>query len=85
MRSVRTQLLVGLIFVLGAMSILAGYGIFRSALEEANELFDYELRSVAISLPQSVADTALANKESGDFEGLQDDRVVIQVWMRRAF
>lgn len=80
MRSVRTQLLVGLIFVLGAMSILAGYGIFRSALEEANELFDYELRSVAISLPQSVADTALANKESGDFEGLQDDRVVIQVW-----
>jgi two-component system OmpR family sensor kinase len=80
MRSVRTQLLVGLILGLGAMSALAGYGIFRSALEEANELFDYELRSVAISLPQSVADTELANKESGDFEGLQDDRVVIQIW-----
>ncbi|WP_408175996.1 hypothetical protein [Paraburkholderia strydomiana] len=48
MKSVRTQLLVGLILVLGAMSGLAGYGIFRSALEEANELFDYELRSVAI-------------------------------------
>lgn len=80
MRSVRTQLLVGLIFGLGAMSALAGYGIFRSALEEANELFDYELRSVAISLPQSVADTELANKESGDFEGLQDDRVIIQIW-----
>lgn len=80
MRSVRTQLLVGLILVLGAMSALAGYGIFRSALEEANELFDYELRSVAISLPQSVADTELANRESGDFEGLQDDRVVIQIW-----
>lgn len=62
------------------MSALAGYGIFRSALEEANELFDYELRSVAISLPQSVADTELANRESGDFEGLQDDRVVIQIW-----
>lgn len=80
MRSVRAQLLVGLILGLGAMSALAGYGIFRSALEEANELFDYELRSVAISLPQSVADTELANKESGDFEGLQDDRVVIQIW-----
>lgn len=80
MRSVRTQLLVGLILGLGAMSALAGYGIFRSALEEANELFDYELRTVAISLPQSVADTKLANKESGDFEGLQDDRVVIQIW-----
>ena len=80
MRSVRAQLLVGLILGLGAMSALAGYGIFRSTLEEANELFDYELRSVAISLPQSVADTELANKESGDFEGLQDDRVVIQIW-----
>ncbi|SOF01825.1 Signal transduction histidine kinase [Burkholderia sp. OK233] len=80
MRSVRTQLLVGLILGLGAMSALAGYGIFRSALEEANELFDYELHSVAISLPQSVADTRLANTESGDYEGLQDDRVVIQIW-----
>jgi hypothetical protein len=79
-KSVRTQLVVGLILGLGAMSALAGYGIFRSALEEANELFDYELRSVAISLPQSVADTELANRESGDFEGLQDDRVVIQIW-----
>jgi two-component system OmpR family sensor kinase len=80
MRSVRTQLLVGLILVLGAMSSLAGYGIFRSALGEANELFDYELRSVAISLPQSVADTELASRASGDFEGLQEDRVAIQVW-----
>lgn len=80
MKSVRTQLVVGLILGLGAMSALAGYGIFRSALEEANELFDYELRSVAISLPQSVAETELANSESGDFEGLQDDRVIIQIW-----
>ncbi|MFM0491515.1 ATP-binding protein [Paraburkholderia sp. SIMBA_061] len=80
MKSVRTQLLVGLILVLGAMSGLAGYGIFRSALEEANELFDYELRSVAISLPQSVADTELASSASGELEGLQEDRVAIQIW-----
>ena len=80
MKSVRSQLLMGLIVGLGLMSILAGYGIFQSAREEANELFDYELRSVAISMPQSVADAKLANSNSGEFEGLQDDRVVIQIW-----
>ncbi|MFM0641860.1 ATP-binding protein [Paraburkholderia metrosideri] len=62
------------------MSIVAGYGIFRAAREEANELFDYELRSVAVSLPQSVAADELANRQSADFEGLQDDHIVIQVW-----
>lgn len=80
MRSVRTQLLVGLIVGLGAMSVVAGYGVFRSAREEANELFDYELRSIAISLPLSVVDAELADVGSADFEALQDDRVFIQIW-----
>ncbi|MDR5751311.1 MULTISPECIES: sensor histidine kinase N-terminal domain-containing protein [unclassified Caballeronia] len=63
------------------MTAVAGFGIFRSALEEANELFDYELRSVAISVPQSVvADTKLANTQSESFEDLTDDRVVLQIW-----
>ena len=62
------------------MSLIAAYGIFRSAREEASELSDYELRSVALSLPASVADAALASRPAKDFEGLQDDRVVIQIW-----
>lgn len=80
MKSVRSQLLAGLLVGLGVVSVLAGYGIFRSALEEANELFDYELRSVAVSLPQSLSDATIANAESHDFESIGDDRVAIQVW-----
>jgi two-component system OmpR family sensor kinase len=79
-KSVRTQLVISLILGLGAMSLVATYGLFRSAQEEANELFDYELRSVALSLPPSVADAALATRPAKDFEGLLDDRVVIQIW-----
>ena len=80
MRSVRKQLLVGLIVGLGVVSIIAGYGIFRSAREEANELFDYELRSVCISMPQSLSDATAMNAESRNFEGISDDRVAIQIW-----
>jgi two-component system OmpR family sensor kinase len=69
-------LLVGL----GVVSIVAGYGIFRSALEEANELFDYELRSVAVSLPQSLSYASIANAEPHDIDRIGDDRVAIQVW-----
>lgn len=71
MRSVRSQLLVGLLVGLGVVSIIAGYGIFRSAREEANELIDYELRSVCISLPQSLSDATAMNAESRNFEGFQ--------------
>jgi two-component system, OmpR family, sensor kinase len=79
-KSVRSQLLAGLLVGLGAVSIVAGYGISRSALEEANELFDYELRSVAVSLPRALSDATIANAESHDFETIGDDRVAIQVW-----
>jgi two-component system OmpR family sensor kinase len=80
LKSVRAQLLVGLVLVLGLATLIAGYGIFRSALEEANELFDYELRSIALSLPPSVAATELATRPDKDVGGLDDERVVIQIW-----
>ena len=80
MKSVRSQLLVGLVLVLGMATMIAGYGIFRSALEEANELFDYELHSIALSLPSSVAATDLVAQSDKDVEGLDDERVVIQIW-----
>ena len=79
MKSVRAQLLVGLVLVLGVATMIAGYGIFRSALEEANELCDYELRAIARSLPPSVAATDLASWPDKDVEVLDDERVVIQI------
>ncbi|EIM95588.1 integral membrane sensor signal transduction histidine kinase [Paraburkholderia hospita] len=80
MKSVRSQLLAGLLVGLGVVSIVAGYGIFRSALEEANELFDYELRSVSVSLPQSLSYASITNAEPYDIDRIGDDRVEIQVW-----
>jgi len=79
-KSIRTQLLVWLIISLGCASLLTGYGIFRSVRAEANELFDYELSSVARSLPQALADQDLQNP---DYDGLSDDRIAIQTWDAR--
>jgi two-component system OmpR family sensor kinase len=80
MTSIRRWLLGWLIFGLAAASLVAGYGIFHTAREEASELFDYELRAVALSLPADLESTASAQRTRPDFEGISDDRIVIQIW-----
>ena len=57
MTSIRRWLLRWLIFGLAAACLVAGFGIFHTARLEASELFDYELRTVAISLPMNIAAT----------------------------
>ena len=59
MTSIRRWLLGWLIFGLAAASLVAGYGIFHTAREEASELFDYELRAVALSLPGNLVGRAV--------------------------
>ncbi|MEM5367124.1 ATP-binding protein [Paraburkholderia azotifigens] len=80
MTSIRRWLLGWLIAGLGVSALTAGYGIFHTARDEASELFDYELRTVAESLPTNIraADTLLQRKP--DFEGLSEDRLFIEVW-----
>jgi two-component system OmpR family sensor kinase len=80
MTSIRRWLLGWLICGLALVSTVAGYAIFHTARGEAAELFDYELRAIALSLPRGVADTDLAGGPGGVFEGLSDDRIVIQTW-----
>jgi two-component system OmpR family sensor kinase len=80
MRSIRRWLLGWLIFGFAAASALAGYGIFRTAHEEASELFDYELRAVAISLPRSLAATGVLEQGPADLHEISDDRIAIDVW-----
>jgi two-component system OmpR family sensor kinase len=72
MKSIRRWFLGWLIFGFVAASGIAAFGIFHTAREEASELFDYELRAVALSLPRSVApgNDALAS----------EDRIVIDIW-----
>ncbi|MGF6778871.1 ATP-binding protein [Paraburkholderia sp. GAS334] len=80
MTSIRRWLLGWLIFGLAAASLVAGYGIFHTAREEASELFDYELRAVALSLPANLESTESVQRTRPDFEGISEDRIVIAIW-----
>ncbi|HZZ10853.1 MAG TPA: ATP-binding protein [Paraburkholderia sp.] len=82
MTSIRRWLLGWLIFGLAAASTVAAYGIFHTARGEAAELFDYELRTVALSLPSSLASSSGREHRSPDFGSLADDRIVIEIWDR---
>ncbi|MDQ7978421.1 ATP-binding protein [Paraburkholderia sp. SARCC-3016] len=80
MTSIRRKLLRWLIFGFGAASAAAAYGIFHTAREEAGELFDYELRTVALSLPPNLH-AAMTSQQSNTMLGdIADDRIVIEIW-----
>jgi len=80
MTSIRRWLLGWLIFGFAAMSTVAGLGIFQKAREEANELFDYELRTVALSLPADVQGAIDAERPSDGGGSIADDRLSIEIW-----
>ncbi|MGE5616211.1 MAG: ATP-binding protein [Bacillota bacterium] len=75
--SIRRRLLFWLLFSDLAGGVLAAIVVFFQAREQANELFDYQLRQMALTLrdrtysPTELAE-ALAGEEALDF--------VIQVW-----
>jgi two-component system OmpR family sensor kinase len=78
--SIRRWLLGWLICGLACACAIAGYSIFHTARAEAGELFDYELRTVALSLPINLGSAKSAQEASHDFKGIADDRIVIDIW-----
>ncbi|MBN3755007.1 two-component sensor histidine kinase [Paraburkholderia sp. Tr-20389] len=80
MTSIRRWLLGWLIAGLAVAALIAAYGIFYTAQQEATELFDYELRTVALSVPATIAGTNGFTQRGPDFDGLADDRLFIEVW-----
>ena len=82
MTSIRRWLLGWLIFGMAAASVMAGYGIFHTARKEASELFDYELRTVALSLPSNLSVAGNGAPRGPDLGDLADDRIVIGIWDR---
>jgi two-component system OmpR family sensor kinase len=80
MTSIRRKLLGWLIFGFGAASAAAAYGIFHTARNEAGELFDYELRTVALSLPPNLHATMTAQQSDAMLGDIADDRIVIEIW-----
>ena len=76
MTSIRSRLLLSLLAALALAAGLIGAVIYRSALAEAESLFDYQLRQMALSLRDqgeiAPGEAAALNDEGLDF--------VIQIW-----
>lgn len=77
MRSIRRTLLLWLSAgLLAGIAVAAGLTYYQ-AREEANELFDYQMKRMAASLPHS-AFAPLASVSGDEFD--IDEDVVIQIW-----
>ena len=76
MRSIRRQLLFWLLALVLLGVGIAGWLIYRQALAEANELFDYQLQQIAAALPSEPFSQVLGSRDTGD-EG-----IVLQIWNR---
>jgi two-component system OmpR family sensor kinase/two-component system sensor histidine kinase QseC len=76
MRSIRGRLLVGLLLLVAVMSLVTGSITYRRVLGETSNLFDYQLRQMALSLGDQASFmsgyTLPAHPENSDF--------VIQIW-----
>lgn len=77
--SIRRELVWWLLVALGVALVVAGAGTYYQAREEANEMFDYQLRQMAFSvprsggrLPQPEGASIADEKGEGDF--------VVQIW-----
>ncbi|HTJ92883.1 MAG TPA: ATP-binding protein [Pararobbsia sp.] len=82
MHSIRRWLVGWLLCGVIAVCAIAGFAIFHTADSEAAELFDYELRTVAMSLPHVTTDASLGTRPDGDFEEISDDQLTIQTWSK---
>jgi two-component system OmpR family sensor kinase len=77
MNSIRHQLLMGLVSTLILVGGVAGIGVYSTALQAANTLFDYNLKQIAFALRDHAA-TVVAVAGSTDDDAEQD--IVIQIW-----
>ena len=75
MTSIRQRLLLWLIVGMLVSVAVAGLSIYWLAQEEANELFDYQIKQIALSLPNHLPTANITRND----EGPEEDHV-IQVW-----
>ncbi len=78
MKSIRRELLVWLLLGLALAVIGAAIGTYLRARDEANELFDYQLREMAASLTD--APFVAAPASAGGIGGAGSDALVVQIW-----
>jgi two-component system OmpR family sensor kinase len=71
--SIRRVLLVGLLATVAAAGALVAFGVYRTAYDQANELFDYQLQQMGIALRDRIF-------EGGESTAIDRDDFLIQVW-----
>lgn len=76
--TIRRQLLLGLLGGALACTLLAGAATYWKVREEADELFDYELRTLAMLVPVRGGQVAPAA-----MQGDPEESAVVQLWDRR--
>jgi signal transduction histidine kinase len=76
MKSIRSRLLIALIILVALISVLAAGVTYRRVLNETSNLFDYQLRQMALSLRSqiSLAPRIEVPPEEGDAD------YVVQIW-----
>jgi hypothetical protein len=76
MRSIRARLLLGLLLLVAVMSLMVGSITYRRVLGETSDLFDYQLRQMALTLGDQASVLSgyplPPQSENSDF--------VIQIW-----
>ena len=77
MNSIRHQLFVGLVTLLTVVGVAAGLGMYATAFQAANTVFDYHLKQLAFALRDHAA-TAVEVSGSDDDDAEQD--IMIQIW-----
>lgn len=77
MKSIRRQLLVSLLSTLAFGGLIAAAGIYLSVQHEFNEVFDYELKQVALSFREDSLGMPIPPPIVEE-----DDDLVIQIWDR---
>ena len=77
MKSIRHQLLVALLSAISLTTLLGALATYRTAREEANAMFDYHLRQLALSLRNQV----FQNGPRRDFRIEEDAQdFSVQIW-----
>lgn len=79
MNSVRNKLLLWLGLGLFAIIVMAGVALYFQARGEANQIFDYQMRQIAASLPRQAFSPISPGQEFPELE----DEIMMQIWDSR--
>jgi len=77
MKSIRRQLLAALLGTITLALLGSAFALYRSVLAEVDDLFDYQLRQIALSMHDQAFHNAFAPASENVVE---DSDFVIQVW-----